>query len=83
MTTSFNLSVRQLGKGDAAAFRAIRLRALREEGEKFGPTFEAEAGLPYEEWVNRVTPTEDTRIFGLFDGEDLAGIMRVTPLVYR
>ena len=78
MTTSSNLSVRQLGRGDAHAFRVIRLKALKEEGEKFGPTFESEAGLSEEEWEKRVTPTEDTRVFGLFDGEDLVGIVRVT-----
>ena len=78
MINSFDLSVRQLDKADASAFRALRLQLLREEGEKFGPTYEDEVALPYREWENRVTPTQDTRIFGLFDGDALVGITRVT-----
>lgn len=77
MTAEFKLSVRQLDKGDASAFRAIRLKALQEEGEKFGPTYENEVRLTYAEWEARVTPTADTRVFGLFNNESLVGIMRV------
>ncbi len=78
MTASFNLSVRQLDASDANAFRAIRLRALKEEGEKFGPTYENEVKLTYDEWEKRVTPTADTRLFGLFDANKLVGVMRAT-----
>ncbi len=78
MTTEFNLSVRQLNAADANAFRALRLKALKEEGEKFGPTYEDEVRLTYEDWEKRVTPTADTRLFGLFDNDKLVGAMRAT-----
>jgi hypothetical protein len=77
MTAEFRLSVRQLDKGDASAFRALRLKALQQEGEKFGPTYENEVRLTYAAWEERVNPTADTRIFGLFNKESLVGIMRV------
>lgn len=78
----FHLSVRVLGPDDTGAFRALRLHALKTEGELFGPTFENEIVLPHEEWEARVTPTPDIRVFGLFDDDRdglLVGFMRVGP----
>jgi GNAT superfamily N-acetyltransferase len=75
----FVLAARELGPEDVEAFRAIRLEALRTEGELFGPTYEREVALSYEEWTRRVTPTVDTRVFGLFRQRELVGIMRAMP----
>jgi hypothetical protein len=78
----FNLSVRELGPDNASAFRALRLHALKTEGELFGPTYENEVALSHDEWVARVTPTPDIRVFGLFDNDRngmLAGFMRAGP----
>ena len=87
MIYSFELSVRQLDQHDAKAFRALRLKLLDEEGEKFGPRYEDEVRLHCNDWKTRVTPTADTRVFGLFRRKrrflffhqtQLVGITRVT-----
>ena len=70
--------VRGLGPSDLGAFRAVRLYALETEGELFGPTYENEVKLSYEAWEKRVTPTQDTQVFGLFCQNELVGTMRAT-----
>lgn len=70
---------RELGVGDASAFRALRLHALKTEGEKLGPRYEDEVRMSKEEWEARVTPTPDMRYFGLFDAQKLVGAMRAAP----
>ncbi len=78
MTAKLKLVTRQLDKEHIWAARALRLKSLWEEGEKFGPTYEDEVRLPYEEWEKRVTPTPDSRAFGQLEGPQLVSHMRVS-----
>jgi ribosomal protein S18 acetylase RimI-like enzyme len=68
--------VRVLGAPDAAAYRAVRLAALREEPPAFG-------SLPGDEpdlsgTAARLAPSDDRRFLGAFEGEQLVGIVRLS-----
>ena len=67
-------AVRPLGRADMAAFRDLRLRALREHPEAFGAAYEDEAGLPLEGFA-RWFPDLPGRSFGAFDGGALVGML--------
>jgi ribosomal protein S18 acetylase RimI-like enzyme len=47
--------IRRIKPGDAAALRAIRLRALLSDPAAFDSNYEREAQLPTSEWERRVT----------------------------
>ena len=79
MTSNERYSVRVLDANDTNAFRFLRLHALKTEGELLGPAYEDEITMSYEQWKERVTPTEDMHCFGLFDRHNLVGVMRVAP----
>ncbi len=70
--------VRRLLVADAAAYRALRLRALREHPEAFTSSFEEEQGRPLA-WAEarlRDDPNRPHDFFlGAFSGETLAGIV--------
>lgn len=69
-------TVRVLNAGDGNAFRAIRLEALKNEGQLFGPTYENENAVTDTGWWNeRCTETKESCFFGLFANGDLIGIM--------
>lgn len=65
--------VRELTERDAKAFKALRLRALREHPEAYGSSFEEEEGAPLEQVVQHFT-MPDSLAFGAFDGGQLVGI---------
>lgn len=66
---------RSLTSDDYEAFKAIRLRALKEEEHLFSATYSQEADLPDEYWKETCTPCPDSCFFGLFDQKKLVGIM--------
>ena len=68
-------TVRALNANDGHAFRAIRLEALRNDGNFLGPLYEEENKLTDDQWRQRCTETNDSCFFGLFDKDRLIGIM--------
>jgi ribosomal protein S18 acetylase RimI-like enzyme len=56
---------------EGAAYREIRLEALRLNPEAFGSTFEAEIARPLEHFSGRVT---NCAVFGAFRGEEIFGM---------
>ena len=61
--------MRQLGAGDAAAFRALRLEALRLHPEAFGAAWEEEAALDDAAFA--------ARLMELLRGRDLESLDRL------
>lgn len=68
--------VRRLGAADAAAFRDVRLLALRESPAAFGSSEHEEAPQPLD-WFAARLEAADAAMFGAFDGDALAGIAGV------
>lgn len=66
--------VRVLSYADAAAFRALRLRALAEDPATFASTYEDERDTPLSVVAERMAPASDRAIVGAFDGPDLVGL---------
>ena len=66
-------SVRTLHAGDVAAFRTLRLAALRECPTAFSSSYEEECDIPLEQSAKRMAPDRDHVIFGAFEGEQLVG----------
>ncbi|MFZ0642238.1 MAG: GNAT family N-acetyltransferase [Candidatus Acidiferrales bacterium] len=65
------IHIRQLAPSEAAAYREIRLEALRSSPEAFGSTFEAESERPLERFRERLT---NSPVFGAFLNAELVGI---------
>jgi len=66
---------RVLNANDRNAFRAIRLEALKNDSNLLGPSYEEENKLTDNQWCQRCTETNDSCFFGLFDKDQLIGIM--------
>lgn len=73
------VEIRALGEEDAGAFRALRLRALRDHPEAFGSSYEETRALPPEEWERRFRSdwVEGGVMFGAFVGGRLVGTVGV------
>ena len=67
------MEVRTLDSSDVAAFRRLRLSALRECPTAFSSSYEEERDIPLAHAAERMTPDRDRAIFGAFDGETLVG----------
>jgi GNAT superfamily N-acetyltransferase len=65
------MEIRRLVPSDAAAYREVRLEALRNEPEAFASTFEAESAQPVDWHANRLG---NSNMFGAFHGPELVGI---------
>ncbi|MGA8023481.1 MAG: GNAT family N-acetyltransferase [Candidatus Acidiferrales bacterium] len=70
MTTA-QIQIRRLGPSEAAAYRQIRLEALRRDPEAFGSTFAAESERPLERFMERMT---NCPVFGAFWNDALVGM---------
>lgn len=66
--------VRALGQDDAAAFRRVRLDALRLHPEAFVASFDDEVQLDAAQFAERLAAPGLTR-FGGFDGDELVGLV--------
>jgi len=71
------LTVRELAAGDWRALRELRLHALRTEPGVFFSSYGEEAGYSDADWIALATGDDAHQLFGLFDGERLAGISGV------
>lgn len=71
------LEIRILTVDDAEEFRALRLRALREEPEAFGSSWEGENARPLEQTVARLQADGMTAFGGFDDAGRLAGMVRL------
>lgn len=67
-------SVRRLGRDDLAAYRVIRLAALRQHPEAFSSSFEEESQLDLEGFAHRVPEHPPGATIGGFDGPTLVAI---------
>jgi RimJ/RimL family protein N-acetyltransferase len=63
--------IRRLAPSEAAAYREIRLDALRCSPEAFGSTFEAESARPIERFAERLS---NCTVFGAFRGAEIVGM---------
>jgi RimJ/RimL family protein N-acetyltransferase len=85
-TTAPKLHIRALTAGNAAAFLALRLRALLECPRAFGSSHEEESALDLAEVARRLEPGNGGVVLGAFDGTELAGVIglyRENPLKLR
>lgn len=63
--------IRRLVRSEAAAYREIRLEALRCSPEAFGSTFEAERIRPLERFAERLS---NCTVFGAFRSTEIVGM---------
>ena len=72
------MEIRFLKSQDVAAYRDLRLQALRESSTAFGSSYEQEACLPLTDFAARLRPHNDSAngIFGAFsDSDQLIGML--------
>jgi ribosomal protein S18 acetylase RimI-like enzyme len=65
------IHVRRLAPSEGAAYREIRLEALRTNPEAFGSTYEVESVRPLEHFSERVASCP---VFGAFRGTEIVGM---------
>lgn len=70
------MTIRPLTRDDAAAFRAVRLEALRDSPTAFGSSHHEEAHQPLE-WFARRLESDDGTMLGAFEEGALVGIVGV------
>jgi ribosomal protein S18 acetylase RimI-like enzyme len=68
---SAQIQIRRLEPSEAAAYREIRLEALRLSPEAFGSTFESESVRPLARFTERLSACP---VFGAFHSAELVGI---------
>lgn len=69
------LVVRELAPDDAATFRRVRLKGLRECPTAFGASYAQDETRPMDDWVQRLTPSQDRWVLGTFQGGELVGVV--------
>ena len=70
------MNIRLLGESDAQLYKEIRLRALKNDPEAFGSTYEQEVNRPLEKFAERIQYTKDQFTLGCFDDSNsLVGIV--------
>jgi ribosomal protein S18 acetylase RimI-like enzyme len=68
------ITIRPLAEDDAAAFKALRLKATLDAPTALWPTYDEEAVRTLEDTRNRIRATDHQIVFGAFAGDELAGI---------
>lgn len=63
-----DLQIRQLTATDAAAYRKLRLKALKESPRAFGSDWTSASALSMEQFAERVTPQNGLSVNAAFDG---------------
>jgi RimJ/RimL family protein N-acetyltransferase len=66
------VDIRQLGEADAADYRELRLRGLREHPEAFTSSYEEERAKPLEWTLSRVKAGV---VLGAYEGRQLVGVL--------
>jgi RimJ/RimL family protein N-acetyltransferase len=74
-----SITIRRLRAEDAAAFRTIRLEALRDSPTAFGSSHHEEAARPLEWFAAELAPEGPRAMFGAFLEERLVGIVGLAP----
>jgi len=70
------MNIRLLDERDAEAYRAVRLRALKNDPDSFGSSYEEEVLRPLEKFAERLKNTAYSFSIGSFDdGGSLIGIV--------
>jgi len=69
------MTIRRLSPSDAAAYRRIRLRGLRESPEAFGCSYAEEARRPTKVFEGRLERMGDRWTFGAFVAQRLVGVL--------
>jgi len=69
------MNIRLLDVVDAQLYSEVRLRALKNDPDSFGSTFEQEASRPLGNFIERIQHTKDQFTFGCFDDTALVGIV--------
>jgi ribosomal protein S18 acetylase RimI-like enzyme len=69
------ITLRQLTKSDAVAFRRVRLLGLQESPTAFGASYVQEEKMPIDEWANHLDGSGDRWVIGAFEKEDLVGVV--------
>lgn len=76
MSDSHTSAVRLLDAGDAASYRALRLRGLRDHPTAFGAAYQDEEGQTVEQTASRLAAKNDEDfILGAFVGAELGGLI--------
>lgn len=70
--------IRPLDERDAALFRTVRLRALREEPDAYGSSYDEQKDRPLAAFEERLRPTDERVTLGAFEGETLVGTITFT-----
>lgn len=60
-----------LGESDVLLYKEIRLRALKNDPESFGSTYEQEVNRPLKEFAERIQHSKDKFTLGCFDDSNL------------
>lgn len=71
------MEIRQLTVENAEEYRTLRLRALREEPEAFGSSWEEENERPLEQTIARLQASDVTAFGGFDDTGKLVGMVRL------
>lgn len=68
------MEVRKLVESDWKQYKSLRLLSLSQSPHSFENSVQDESSLTDEEWIRRVTPSEDAFIIGAFDDSAIVGI---------
>lgn len=70
------MNIRLLNDSDAQVYREVRLRALKNDPDAFGSTYEQEETKPLSHFIERIHHTKDRFTLGCFDDSNtLVGIV--------
>ncbi|MFV0606139.1 MAG: GNAT family N-acetyltransferase [Niabella sp.] len=71
-----NFYIKALTLNELDAYKRIRLQALKTDPQSYCNSFEKEASMSQEAWVQRISNPEGI-IFGLYHAEELIGITAI------